>query len=132
MKPSNPLKEKVKEAFPDLESPGPASQKKVPANAVPVFTPLFVHSSIDDAGLSPRAFRVLCHLARQAYRRPKVFPSIQAIAKTCRMRKTNVIDAIQELESRRMIAVTRQSGKPNTYRLTLNQSHPLDPDQSPG
>jgi hypothetical protein len=36
-------------------------------------TPLFVHSSIDDAGLSPGALRVLGHLMRLAGRNGEAY-----------------------------------------------------------
>jgi DNA-binding MarR family transcriptional regulator len=62
--------------------------------------PLFAHSSIDDAGLSPGAFRVLGHPARRAGNNGVAFPGIRDIAKTCRMNCHTVMAAIQELEKR--------------------------------
>ena len=60
--------------------------------------PLFVRSSIDDAGLSPGAFRVLGHLSRRAGNKGVAFPGIRDIAKTCHMNCRTVVDAIRELE----------------------------------
>ncbi len=79
--------------------------------------PLFVHSSIDDAGLSPGAFRVLCHLARRASKKRLAFPGIRDIAKTCRMNCGTVIDAIRELEQFRFVVANRKPGRPTVYGL---------------
>jgi Helix-turn-helix domain len=80
-------------------------------------TPLFVHSSIDDAGLSPGAFRVLCHLQRRAQNKPAAFPGIRSIARICRMNWHTVIDAIRELEQSGQIVAQRKPGRHTVYRL---------------
>jgi hypothetical protein len=46
---------------------------------------LFVHSSVDDAGLSPGAMRVLVHFARRANKNGRAWPSIRELAEVCRM-----------------------------------------------
>src|ERR1700745_1964790 len=79
--------------------------------------PLFVHSSVDDGGLSPGAFRVLCHLARRAGNKAVAFPSIRVIAKTCRMNCGTVIDAIREREQFRFVVAKRNTGRPTVYCL---------------
>jgi hypothetical protein len=79
--------------------------------------PLFVHSSIDDAGLSPGAFRVLGHLVRRAGNKGVAFPGIRNIAKTCRMNCGTVIDAIRELEQFRFVLANRKPGRPTSYGL---------------
>jgi hypothetical protein len=79
--------------------------------------PLFIHSSIDDAGLSPGAFRVLGHLARRAGNKGAAFPSIRNIAKTCRMNCGTVIKAIRELEQSRFVVIDRRRGEVTIYRL---------------
>ncbi len=78
---------------------------------------LFVHSSVDDAGLSPGAFRVLCHLARRAGNKREAFPSVRAIAKTCHMNWGTVIDAIRELEQFSLVVANRKPGRPTVYCL---------------
>jgi hypothetical protein len=78
---------------------------------------LFVHSSIDDAGLSTGAFRVLGHLARRAGKKRVAFPGIRGIAKTCHMNCATVIDAIRELEQFRFVVSNRKPGRPTVYRL---------------
>lgn len=76
-----------------------------------------VGRNIDDAGLSPRAFRVLAHLARRANGENKAYPGLTSITKTCRMRRIKVLEAIRELESRGCIIVERHSGTLNQYLL---------------
>ena len=79
--------------------------------------PLFVRSSIDDAGLSPGAFRVLGHLERRAGNKGVAFPGIRDIAETCRMNCGTVIKAIRELEQSRFVVVDRKPGRPTLYYL---------------
>ncbi len=45
--------------------------------------PIFIHSSIDDFGLTPNAFRVYAHLVRRAGRNSAAWPSYKAIGETC-------------------------------------------------
>jgi hypothetical protein len=79
--------------------------------------PLFVHSSIDDAGLSPGAFRVLSHLARRAGNKGVAFPGIRDIAETCRMNCGTVIKAIRELVQFRFVIANRKRGRRTEYYL---------------
>lgn len=79
---------------------------------------LFVHSSIDDANLTPGAFRVLGNLTRRAGCKGEAYPSITAIAKTCRMKRHSVIKAIHELEKSCFISAVRKPGKTTVYYLS--------------
>src|SRR6266403_347491 len=79
--------------------------------------PLFVHSSIDDADLSPGAFRVLGHLVRRAGNKREAFPASRAIAKICHMKWGTVIDAIRELERTRFVVADKKRGKVTVYHL---------------
>ena len=45
-------------------------------------TPVFIHSELDDLGLTPNAFRVYCHLARRAGT-GVAWPSYQSIGSVC-------------------------------------------------
>jgi hypothetical protein len=56
--------------------------------------PIFIHSRIDDFGLSPFEFRVYAHLARRGN---GAWAGIRSIAKTCRMTKTRASAAIKAL-----------------------------------
>lgn len=88
------------------------------------FNILFVHSSIDDMGLSAAAFRVYAHLARRANKTDRhCWPGIRAIAETCLLSKTTVMAAIIEIEQRGMVVVTKAQSKTekqgrNDYFLT--------------
>lgn len=77
---------------------------------------LFGDPSIDDAGLSAPAFRVLHHLAVQADSNNETCRSITVIAKTCRMARPTVIKAIRELERTGWI-VTEKQGRVTTYHI---------------
>lgn len=78
---------------------------------------IFVHSKIDEFGLSTSAFRVYAHLARRATNRV-AFPGIDSIAKVCRMSKNTVCEAIKELEVRNVITVERKPGVGSRYHIT--------------
>ena len=81
---------------------------------------IFVHSSLDDAGLSVYAFRVYCHIARRANRTGSAFPGADSMADVCGMGRTKIKEAVKELEERNMLVVHRTSGgtKSNIYVLT--------------
>lgn len=81
---------------------------------------IFVHSSLDDAGLSVYAFRVYCHIARRANRKGSAFPGADSMSSVCGMGRTKIKEAVKELEDRNMLVVHRTSGgtKSNVYVLT--------------
>ena len=78
----------------------------------------FVPGALDDAGLSPQEFRVLCHLWR---RRPhgKDQPSQKSIAAVCRMKRETVREVTKALERSQWIRVDRGSSFRNHNRYTL-------------
>jgi hypothetical protein len=80
--------------------------------------PIYVGAALDDAGLSPMAFRVFGHLARCAGGEEEAFPSISAINNKCGGRRESVIAAIRELEAVGIIEVTRKWGTRTAYRLS--------------
>lgn len=90
------------------ESGGPLTQDTTGFNI------LFVHSSIDEMGLSAAAFRVYAHLARRSNKAHHAWPGIREIADTCRLSKTTVMAAIKEIEQRGMVVVTRSKTKSGT------------------
>ncbi|MEZ5328035.1 MAG: helix-turn-helix domain-containing protein [Verrucomicrobiales bacterium] len=89
---------------------------------------LFVHSSIDDAGLSPAEFRVLAHLARRGDNDDDTAtPGIRSIAKHCGMSCRTVLRAIDVLQERKLIEVEKfrgHKGDQNRYLLTLSSGAP--------
>lgn len=78
---------------------------------------MFVHSSLDDAGLTAQQFRIYAHLARRAGR-DGAYPGIDSMAKHCLLSKHTVIDAVRVLESRGMVKVSRSTGERSRYILT--------------
>lgn len=82
---------------------------------------LFVHSEVDDAGLSPAAFRVLANLARRADKRRRCWPSVIGIAEVCRMSRPTAMRAIEELERAGWVKCDRRKGKRTTYCLGLGK-----------
>jgi len=79
---------------------------------------IFVHSSIDDAGLTPQEFRVYCHIARRAGR-GEAFPGIPSIAKTCRLEDRSVRSALKSLNERGMLKRRDRTGMSSVFALTL-------------
>lgn len=79
--------------------------------------PTFIHSRVDDLGLTLAEFRVYCHLKRRA-NHGVAWPGIDSMAKVCRANKRTIIKAIRGLEQRQMLKVTRVEGEGNRYRLT--------------
>jgi hypothetical protein len=45
--------------------------------------PIFIHSELDDLGLTPEAFRVYCHLVRRAGSKGQAFPSMRSMGEKC-------------------------------------------------
>lgn len=79
---------------------------------------MFVHSHIDDAGLSQSAFRLYGHLIRRVGNNPTSKTGQRRIEKVCRMTRKTVAKATKELISRKLIEVSRQaSGDTFEYRL---------------
>lgn len=110
---------------------------------------IFVHSMIDDAGLSANEFRVYCHIARRAGA-GLAFPSGDSIAEVCRMNKKTVWTVLASLEERKMVTRRNRKGTSNAYVLTTpdewsrvldrvdpiegvtqNRYHPVDPKEVP-
>ncbi len=91
--------------------------------------PIFIHSELDDLGLTPNAFRIYGHLARRAGMNT-AWPSYQSMGDVCfssisssaSWRRRLAMDAVKELVRLRLIAKeTRQdngSYQSNIYFLT--------------
>lgn len=81
---------------------------------------LFVHSTVDDAGLSVSAFRVLCHLERRTggSDRRDIWPAAASMAKVCRMNKDTVWRALDELIERGMVRREHRDGRASRHRVT--------------
>lgn len=101
---------------------------------------VFIHSSLDDAGLSPYAFRIYCHIARRANRSNSAWPGLGSIARVCGLSESTARRALKELEDREMLIIQRCMGgnSTNIYSLTsekcwkpLSDRHPCPTDTPP-
>jgi hypothetical protein len=103
--------------------------------------PIFVHSEVDDLGLTTNAFRVYAHLARRAGKDNSAWPSYSTIGEHCfrasypkaqeATLRRRAMEAVRELEERGLIEVEHrrrgdQGHTSNEYRLlTLRERREL-------
>lgn len=83
---------------------------------------LFVHSQLDDLGLDPIPCRVLFHLRRRMDADGKAWPGFTSIAKTCRIDRKSVPNAIKALEAAGILVVERKPRCRNSYRFNPSSS----------
>jgi len=90
---------------------------------------IFVHSALDDAGLTPSEFRVVAHIARREGKFP-CFEAVPNMAKKCNLHETTVRDCLKTLVEREILLTRKRPGRPSLYRV----NHPkiLHPSQSDG
>ena len=77
---------------------------------------LFIHSAIDDAGLSVHEFRIVCHLARRTGK-GEAFPSAESMSKVCRMKRDTVFSALKVLAERNIVTLKRRKGQSSIYTI---------------
>jgi len=82
------------------------------------FNVIFVHSALDDAGLSVHAFRLYCHLARRAGKDGFINSGGKSMAAVCRMKRDTCFRVMRELEERGMLVRQKRGGATNSYTLT--------------
>lgn len=73
----------------------------------------FIHSALDDAGLSASEFRVFCHVAR----RGECFSSVETISRICRLDDQTVRDVLKRLVEKKFLIREMRSGTSNLYRV---------------
>ncbi len=78
---------------------------------------IFIHSSLDDAGLTAQEFRLFGHLMRRAGK-GLAFASAETMGKICKLHPDTVWKAIKVLEARRMIVRERRKGQTTIIRIT--------------
>jgi DNA-binding MarR family transcriptional regulator len=84
---------------------------------------IFVHSLLDDFGLSASEFRVFAHLYRRKNNKTGTsWPGIDSIAEKCRLSKQTVCDAIKHLERHNMIGAIRTPGAKTQYIVKAKTS----------
>lgn len=81
------------------------------------FNLVFIHSRLDDYGLSSPQFRVYAHLARRAGS-GAAWPAVATIAGICQLHPQTVREALRVLVDHRLITRTLRPGTTPIYRLT--------------
>ncbi len=92
----------------------------------------FIHSELDDAKLTPYAFRIYCHLARRANLQGKAWPGAISMSKVTLISERQVRYAIAELETRGMITVVRSTGGRASNHYYLNSKKNWTPVDDSG
>lgn len=77
---------------------------------------IFIHSSLDDAGLTPQQFRVFAHISRRASD-GDCWAGVDGMAKVCKMNSDTLRDALKVLFERNMVTKTERPGKTTVWRI---------------
>jgi hypothetical protein len=95
--------------------------------------PIFLHSKLDDYGLTLWAFRVYAHLCRRAGVNGVAWPTYRSIGRTCfgssfptwqdDTLRRRAMEAVRELEEKKLIRVIRRANAdggsaPNIFEIT--------------
>ena len=80
---------------------------------------IFLHSKLDDAGLTANEFRVLAHLSRRAGSNGICKPGLRSISEKCRINKGTAQGAIKSLQEKRFIIVGRSDKTRSVHNYTL-------------
>ena len=88
----------------------------------------FIHSKLDEYGLTPVQFRIFCHIER----RGECFSTAAVIAQCCRVHRNTVWPALKFLKNRKMIEATHRTGLTTIFKAApFTAWLPLDnPPQS--
>jgi hypothetical protein len=81
------------------------------------FNVVFIHSRLDDYGLTPPQFRVIAHLARRAGS-GDAYPAVKSIARVCCLHPQTVRRALRFLFEQKLITRQSRPGRTPIYRLT--------------
>jgi hypothetical protein len=81
-------------------------------------SPIFIHSELDDAGLLPSEFRVLCHIAR----RGECYASLETIAEICRLSEDTTRTVLKSLVAQSFILAERRDGETTLRRVAPRSS----------
>lgn len=92
-------------------------------SGIPTYSVLFVHSDVDDYGLTPSQFRVLARIAR----RGTCTESVPNIAKGCGLHEDTARRALKFLVDQRIVSKERRAGYADVYLiqpLKIWKQHP--------
>lgn len=81
----------------------------------------FIPALLDDAGLTPDAFRVYCNLVRRQGRSEAAYPSLDGISATCQMCRKRAMRAIRGLLGRGAILRVPRAGETSLYEAVEPQ-----------
>lgn len=76
-------------------------------------SPIFVHSKVDEYGLSPAQYRTLGHVAR----RGECYANLDTIAHICRMHRDTAIASLALLVERGLIGKISRPGQTSVYKI---------------
>lgn len=83
----------------------------------------FIPSKLDDAGLTPAQFRIVCRVSR----RGSCHESIPNIAKGCRLAITTVKTVLPFLVSRRVLSKEKRPGQTSIYKINPPGEWEIEP-----
>lgn len=81
------------------------------------FNVLYVHSEIDDYGLTAQEFRVYAHLARRAGKNG-AWPAVDSMARNCRLNRDTVYQCLKRLKELNLVRGSKRPGSTTIYVLT--------------
>ena len=81
---------------------------------------LFWHSFIDDYGLTGNQLKLYLHIFRRAGYSGECWSSAQSMADHCRVTRRSILSLLGQLESLRMITVSKKAG--HTHRIQLRET----------
>ena len=99
------------------------------------FNVIFIHSRLDDYGLSPQQFRIYAHIARRSGS-GAAWPSVATVAQVCQLHPKTARQALHVLVEHRLITRELRPGTTPIYRITpAREWHPptnikADPSQT--
>ncbi|MGI8602738.1 MAG: helix-turn-helix domain-containing protein [Verrucomicrobiales bacterium] len=78
----------------------------------------FIPAEVDDAGLPPLEFRLLCTLARRRGSNGEAWPSVTTMANTCGMSRSSVIRHLAALAKRGAVVREHRRGRSDIFKLS--------------
>jgi DNA-binding MarR family transcriptional regulator len=81
------------------------------------FNAIFIHSSLDDAGLTTQEFRVFAHISRRAGS-GRAWAGNKSMSEICQISHNTIDKCLSRLEGMRMVTRMRRPGKTTIYTIT--------------
>lgn len=88
------------------------TQTKQPKNL------LFIHSILDEGGLTPNEFRLICHISR----RGECYASLATIAEVTRISVRTIQKTLKSLVEKGLVLKDTKPGRTDIYRLPDHES----------